>query len=83
MHHLDPPNREILALALQGCPATEISETALREKCDLIAMATHGRTGLAHVLLGSVADARGRAMRLDAGGQRRIDACDRRVPWPA
>ena len=33
-----------------------IAETAQKPKADLIIMATHGRTGLAHVLLGSVTE---------------------------
>ena len=33
-----------------------ITDTAKRLKVDLIVMATHGRTGLSHVLLGSVAE---------------------------
>jgi len=38
-----------------GDPAAEISETAIREQCDLIAMATHGHRGLNDVVRGSVA----------------------------
>jgi nucleotide-binding universal stress UspA family protein len=34
-------------------PADAILETARRMKCDLIFMASHGRRGLAGVLLGS------------------------------
>ncbi len=37
--------------------AQDICTTAERLGVDLIAMATHGRTGLAHALLGSVAEA--------------------------
>lgn len=36
-------------------PAEEILDYIRREKMDLVAMATHGRTGLARLLLGSVA----------------------------
>ncbi len=36
-------------------PAEEIVKYALHEKADLIAMATHGRTGLARLVMGSVA----------------------------
>ena len=39
----------------QGPVVTEIIETAERESIDLIAMASHGRTGLARVFYGSVA----------------------------
>lgn len=39
-----------------GAPFLEIIHTAQNENVDLIVMATHGRTGLAHVLMGSVAE---------------------------
>jgi nucleotide-binding universal stress UspA family protein len=40
-----------------GDPAEQILALAEREKCDLIAMATHGHRFIKDVLLGSVADA--------------------------
>lgn len=43
------------ALLAGGDPAKEIAAAGEREKCDLIAMATHGHRGLADVLRGSVA----------------------------
>jgi len=39
-----------------GSPFLEILHTAQNEKADLIVLGTHGRTGLAHVLMGSVAE---------------------------
>lgn len=39
-----------------GAPFLEILHAAQNEAADLIVMGTHGRTGLAHVLLGSVAE---------------------------
>ncbi len=39
-----------------GVDAHEILEYARAQAADLIVMGTHGRTGLAHVLLGSVAE---------------------------
>jgi nucleotide-binding universal stress UspA family protein len=39
-----------------GSPATEIDAAAKDLKADLICVSTHGRTGLAHLLLGSVAE---------------------------
>jgi nucleotide-binding universal stress UspA family protein len=39
-----------------GEPASEIVEAAEDGKFDAIVVGTHGRTGLAHVLLGSVAE---------------------------
>jgi nucleotide-binding universal stress UspA family protein len=39
-----------------GAPAHEITEAAKRIPADLIVISTHGRTGLKHVFLGSVAE---------------------------
>ena len=39
-----------------GEPVFEICQAVGREQADLIIMGSHGRTGLAHVLLGSVAE---------------------------
>jgi universal stress protein A len=44
------------ALVRVGSPAREIIETAKSLPADLIVISTHGRTGLKHVLLGSVAE---------------------------
>lgn len=41
---------------IEGAPGPAIVETAKREGCDLIVMATHGRSGIGRALLGSVAD---------------------------
>ena len=41
---------------LYGVPLQEIVNTARARQVDLIIMGTHGRTGLLHVLLGSVAE---------------------------
>lgn len=41
---------------VSGPPAEEIVRYARDAKVDLIVLGTHGRTGLAHVLLGSVAE---------------------------
>ena len=46
---------EAEAILAGGDPAREIAACAEREKCDLIAMATHGHRGLSDVLRGSVA----------------------------
>jgi nucleotide-binding universal stress UspA family protein len=43
-------------LVVRGTPATEICRVATERHCDLIAMSTHGRTGRARDLLGSVAN---------------------------
>ncbi len=42
---------------LRGNPADEIVRLADEEGCDLIVLATHGRTGLLRLVMGSVAEA--------------------------
>jgi nucleotide-binding universal stress UspA family protein len=42
--------------AMLGDPFAVICRVALEENTDLIVMGSHGRTGLSHVLLGSVAE---------------------------
>jgi nucleotide-binding universal stress UspA family protein len=54
----DPPgpvDRSVDVLVDAGDPASVISRIARQERVDLIAMATHGRTGLARLTMGSVA----------------------------
>ncbi len=41
---------------VEGAPGEAIVEAAKRLGCDLVVMATHGRSGLKRALLGSVAD---------------------------
>jgi nucleotide-binding universal stress UspA family protein len=41
---------------VEGLPGTAIVELAAELDCDVIAMATHGRSGVARAVLGSVAD---------------------------
>jgi len=43
-------------LVLRGAPFREIVDAARKQKVDLIVMGTHGRTGLSHLVMGSVAD---------------------------
>ena len=43
-------------LSARGSPERIILEVASSKNADLIVMGTHGRTGLAHVVLGSVAE---------------------------
>jgi nucleotide-binding universal stress UspA family protein len=40
----------------QGNPVAEILRVAKETACDIIVMGTHGRTGLAHLFMGSVAE---------------------------
>jgi nucleotide-binding universal stress UspA family protein len=44
------------AVLASGDPAKEITAAAIREKCDLIAMGTHGHTGVKDLIYGSVAN---------------------------
>jgi nucleotide-binding universal stress UspA family protein len=55
---LQPHDRSIKIerVLAQGDAATEILRTAQKISCELIVMGTHGRTGLAHLLMGSVAE---------------------------
>jgi nucleotide-binding universal stress UspA family protein len=52
---LEKEGYEAEAILAGGDPAKEIAACAEREKCDLIAMATHGHHGIADVIHGSVA----------------------------
>jgi len=63
-HHLEMIERELRAsgvgsvetLIVQGQPGPAIVQAAEDASCDAIVIATHGRTGLMHLLLGSVAE---------------------------
>jgi nucleotide-binding universal stress UspA family protein len=46
----------VRALAAYGDAASEVCDAAEREQVDLVAMTTHGRTGLARVVDGSVSE---------------------------
>jgi universal stress protein A len=47
---------EVRRAVVMGSPFRKIIETAEAEHVDLIVMATHGRTGLRHLVMGSVAE---------------------------
>jgi nucleotide-binding universal stress UspA family protein len=49
------PRIEVEHCLREGDPVTEILSLAHDRRCDVIVMGTHGRTGLAHFLMGSVA----------------------------
>jgi nucleotide-binding universal stress UspA family protein len=49
----------------EGDPRSVILDAVAQRSCDLVALGTHGRSGLAHVLLGSVAEAVIRAATCD------------------
>ncbi len=47
---------EVEISVVTGAPHVEVVRFAKKENMDLIALATHGRTGLSHALIGSVAE---------------------------
>ncbi len=51
-----PEDFPVVRDVIQGTPFLEIIRYAKQHDIDLIVMGTHGRSGLAHVLLGSVAE---------------------------
>jgi universal stress protein A len=56
---LDPKweaGRTVVKAMVEGSPKVEIIAYARKHNIELIVLATHGRTGLAHVLMGSVAE---------------------------
>ncbi len=44
------------AIVIQGVPFAEIISTARENEIDMIVIGSHGRTGLAHMMLGSVSE---------------------------
>lgn len=56
---LDPKwstGRTVIHAVVEGSPKVEIIRYARNQDIDLIVLSTHGRTGLPHVILGSVAE---------------------------
>jgi universal stress protein A len=53
---VDNPNVRVERYVTEGMPAEAIVRAAEETNCDLIVMATHGRTGAKRVVLGSVAE---------------------------
>src|SRR5476651_1462289 len=54
---LDPKwaeGRKVIQAVVEGSPKVGIIQYARQQYIDLIVLATHGRTGLSHVLMGSV-----------------------------
>jgi len=47
---------DIKTQVIEGIPQNTINGVALNEKADMIIMGTHGRTGLKHMIMGSVAE---------------------------
>jgi universal stress protein A len=50
------PELQVHNILAKGVVAEEVLRAARRLRCHLIVLATHGRTGLKHVLMGSVAE---------------------------
>jgi universal stress protein A len=50
------PPVPVTTQVVMGDPVGEICQAVTREQVDLIVMGSHGRTGLSHVFLGSVAE---------------------------
>lgn len=48
--------RPVRSAVASGDPAAEILRHAREERCDLVVVGTHGRTGLSRMVLGSVAE---------------------------
>jgi nucleotide-binding universal stress UspA family protein len=48
--------RPVRSLVLRGDPAASIVRHARDERCDLVVVGTHGRSGVARLVLGSVAE---------------------------
>ena len=44
------------ALVVQGIPFVEIISTAKRNDVDMIVLGSHGRTGISHMMMGSVSE---------------------------
>ena len=56
---LDPKwsaGRTVIQAVVEGSPKVEIIRYARQQDIDLIVMSTHGRTGLPHIIMGSVAE---------------------------
>ena len=49
-------NMDVARRVVVGIPYRKIVDVAEEEKIDLIVMTTHGRTGLSHLVMGSVAE---------------------------
>jgi universal stress protein A len=46
----------VIQAVVEGSPKVEIIRYASKQNIDLIVLATHGRTGLPHLMMGSVAE---------------------------
>jgi nucleotide-binding universal stress UspA family protein len=56
---LDPhwaAGRTVIKAVVEGSPSLEIIRYARQQEINLIVLSTHGRTGLSHIIMGSVAE---------------------------
>ena len=53
---VEEAGRPVEMVIVRGTPFREIIETAKTKQVDLIVMGTHGRTGMQHLFIGSVAE---------------------------
>ena len=56
VHEAESSNVEVVRLVAVGSPYRRIIDTAEAEQVDLIVMATAGRTGFSHLVMGSIAE---------------------------
>lgn len=56
VHERDGKKVQVEAIVVVGKPVEEILKAAKEKAVDMIVMGTHGRTGLPHVIIGSVAE---------------------------
>jgi len=47
---------DVEATVIQGIPFAEIISTAKEKEIDMIVIGSHGRTGISHMMLGSVSE---------------------------
>ena len=47
---------DVEAIVIQGIPFAEIISTSREKEIDMIVMGSHGRTGISHMMLGSVSE---------------------------
>jgi universal stress protein A len=47
---------DVEAIVIQGVPFAEIISTAKEKEIDMIVIGSHGRTGISHMMLGSVSE---------------------------
>lgn len=56
VHRLQRPTVSVTGHQMIGIPSVQICQAAMQCDADLIVLGTHGRTGLEHILLGSIAE---------------------------